>query len=456
MIKTNMTSLADLELNRNLYKTPPQTVETLGADDIASNVPPPPSNAVASGNTVIDINTNAMTINGSQLTPGTIPQTTLDIANWGWTQTSVFSTVDSDTVQWGSGTFTSADGTSIYSISSGNTGNMTLKTYVYLDINVSTTAYQVTTTQTNAVGIGKVLIAVCQNATGGATYNLVQASQIVADNIAANTIVAQKMNVGQLSAITADLGTITAGTITGVLIQTALTGRRIEITSSPTNTIKFYDTSTLYGSLEVDKSGTDGYIKLISQDGAGLIIYTGVGASSFGSASLNGQGGTVSVSGNASNSFAELGTLNGGTLTLAGGPSGDVISTDDGSGNPIAWDTPYFTGQATFEDEVAMVDVLTYKTTPMPRVFHGYVNADGTSGTPFPSGWSISNSSTGVYVVTHDLSTNFYSVVIVPKASTVKNCTISSRGVDTFTARIANLSDALENNDFMFILCCTA
>ncbi len=241
--------LSELDLNRQLYKTQPQTLETLGADQVASNLAPPPSNAVASGNTVTDVNTNAEQLDGAVIAPGTIPAATLDIANFGWTQTCVFSVTDLDTVAWGAGTFTSANGVSIYSIGAGNTGNMAAKTYVYLDINVSTTAYQTTTVQATAIGIGKVFIALCENGAATATYNLVQASQIVSDNILANTISAQKMNVAILSAITADLGSITAGTITVVSGGNTVAftpGSAVAIISGPTGTPNFSLTSTGY------------------------------------------------------------------------------------------------------------------------------------------------------------------------------------------------------------------
>lgn len=211
--------LTDLQLNRQLYKTQPQTAEVLSADDVAANVAPPPSTDIASGNSVTDVNNNAEQLNGAVIAPGTIPPSTLDIANFGWTQTCVFTVTDSDTIAWASGTFTSADGVNNYSIGAGNTGNMAaspVRTYVYLDINVSTTAYQISTSITAPIGIGKVLIAVCQAAIAPsttATYALVQATQIVGDNVIANTISAEKMNVAILSAITANLGTITAGSI---------------------------------------------------------------------------------------------------------------------------------------------------------------------------------------------------------------------------------------------------
>lgn len=233
-----MTTLTELQLNRQLYKTQPQTLETLPADDVASNLSPAPSTAIASGNSVTDVNTNAETINGASITPGTIPPSTLDIANFGWTQTCVFSVTDADTIAWGSGTFTSANGDSIYSIGAGNTGNMgaaPTRTYVYLDINVSTTAYQMSTTITDPIGIGKVLIAVCQKAVAPsttATYILVQTTQIVGDNVIANTINAEKLTVAQLSAITADLGSITAGTI--IVVSG---GNTVAITPGSTNAI---------------------------------------------------------------------------------------------------------------------------------------------------------------------------------------------------------------------------
>jgi hypothetical protein len=56
----------------------------------------------------------------------------------------------------------------------------------------------------------------------------------------ASSVTAAKISVSSLSAISADLGSITAGTITGALIRTAASGSRVEMTSSgiiayPTN-----------------------------------------------------------------------------------------------------------------------------------------------------------------------------------------------------------------------------
>ena len=114
--------------------------------------------------------TEAGAVTGSSvtITGGSVATSTLNglvgLANTnlsaqGWTFTSIFSSTDYNTIAWTSGTFTSANGTA-YSIDAGNTGNMTLTTYIYLDIAVSVTVLQATTTALTAIGSGRVLIAV--------------------------------------------------------------------------------------------------------------------------------------------------------------------------------------------------------------------------------------------------------------------------------------------------------
>lgn len=206
------------------------------------------------GTGVFNIKAIISTLAGSVLNTtylsGLIPQGNLNVADRGWTQTSAFSVTDADTIAWGAGIFTSADGTA-YNISAGNTGNMVAKTYIYLDTAVSTTVYQTTTTSANAVGAGKVMIGIAQNGTTEATYMIMQgqggynidaanivAGSITANEIAASTITAGKMNISTLSSISANIGSITSGTITGALIRTSSGGDRIEMKDD--NTITFY------------------------------------------------------------------------------------------------------------------------------------------------------------------------------------------------------------------------
>lgn len=182
-----------------------------------------------------------MTITGGDVAAsvlsGTISSARLNVADRGWKQTCVFSVTDLDTVSWGAGSFIASDGTT-YAIGASNTGNMAAKTYVYLDTAVSTTAYQTTTTASTAVGAGKVLVAIAQNGASEANFMVmnddamnIDASNIVAlsitaNEIAASTITSGKLSVSQLSAIAADMGNITAGTIvmpSGGLIRSGQT-----------------------------------------------------------------------------------------------------------------------------------------------------------------------------------------------------------------------------------------
>lgn len=189
--------LTELYLNRFLYRDTSQNLETKDSAFVSADSTPAEPSPIYSGGAAQDINTGNVQINGAVLEPGTFPQTVLDVSNWGWGQTCAFSSTDLNTVSWGAGTFTSADGTS-YAISPGNTGNMAVKTYIYLSLLDSTTAYQTTTTPATAVGIGKVLVAVANPDTTSATYNLSEATQIVGDNILANSINASKITTGQL------------------------------------------------------------------------------------------------------------------------------------------------------------------------------------------------------------------------------------------------------------------
>lgn len=186
--------------------------------------------------TVVDTINQDGTIDADNLS-GTIPLANTNIATMGWTQTCAFSSTDLNTVSWGAGTLTTAGGTA-YSIAGGNTGNMAARTYIYLDIAVSTTAYQTTTTAGTAVGSGKILVATAINGAVEAEFQVFGGAGglhvLATDAIVANSITAGMMNVSQLSAISADLGTITAGTVTGATVQTdsgATAGIKMDSTS---------------------------------------------------------------------------------------------------------------------------------------------------------------------------------------------------------------------------------
>lgn len=208
----------------------------------------------------------------------------LEIQDWQFDGT--FSASDTNTVAWTSGTITLADGTT-FSISSGNTGDMTELNYIYFSKSDSETVLQKSTTASDAVGANKILIAVAKDNAGSEavfqvfggsggifitadniaadsiTANEIAANTITAGEIFAGTITATEMTIAQLSAISADLGTITAGTVTGVTIQTATSGARIVMNNSD---FRVYDSSALRIHLSPTGDGTNPELRFYDSD----------------------------------------------------------------------------------------------------------------------------------------------------------------------------------------------
>ena len=139
-----------------------------------------------------------------------------EISIQGWTHDMVFSVTDADTIAWSSGTITLMNADT-YSIDSGNTGNMAAKTYVYLDIAVSITVLQTTTTKTTAIGSGKIMIAICENATNEAEFIVFGSSEA---NIDGANIRARSVTASEMTADTITANEIAANTITGTQIST--------------------------------------------------------------------------------------------------------------------------------------------------------------------------------------------------------------------------------------------
>lgn len=158
----------------------------------------------------------------------------LSVQSYSLSNPNAFSATDYNTVGWLAVTLHTA--AADYSISSGNTGNMSAGTpyYIYFDPAISTTSFQVTTSVAAATAEDVILICIAypkadtsQEAfflpgvgiLGGLGEEHISANLAAFNILAANTVTAVLMNVGSLSAITADLGTVTAGTVsTNVLI----------------------------------------------------------------------------------------------------------------------------------------------------------------------------------------------------------------------------------------------
>lgn len=115
--------------------------------------------------------------------------------------------------------------------------------------------------------------------------------------ITPNTVLAVSLSVAQLSDIATDMGSLTAGTVTGATIQTGVSGARIVMTSTG---LVVYDNSN-FQTLTIDNSGS---------------IYV-QGVVAFGTSSLQADG-TIKF----------LGIKSSGNLTPSRGVSGCVASSD--------------------------------------------------------------------------------------------------------------------------------
>jgi len=173
-------------------------------------------------------------IDGQYLTAGSVTPTSANLALQGWTQTCAFTSTDSDTISWGAGIFTSSDGTA-YNISAGNTGNMSARTYIYLNIAISTTAYQTTTTAATAIGSGKCLVAVAENGASVAEFQVyggiggikLNVDDLAANSASTNEFVANTANIANAIITDAkiaslDVSKLTAGSITSKAITLAV------------------------------------------------------------------------------------------------------------------------------------------------------------------------------------------------------------------------------------------
>ncbi len=311
-------------------------------------------------------------------------------------------------------------------------------------------------------------------ATGGAAADINgNATTVSGGKLTAGSVTADKITVSQLSALSANLGTITAGTITGALFRTAASGERIEMDTTNTNQIRFYSSSTLYGMLEVDQVGSDGFIRLWSFDsGGGMEIDTGVGASGFNAVTLFSNGGEVFTNGNASNGYVGFTAKNGGSFYVHGGASGDEIVTDINwscdivpfannsynlGSSSLKWSTVYaltVSGLTTLSvSGTASVTNLNINSVAIPRIYHGYVS--GTTLSKTNSSFTIANPATGRYTITHNFGSTNYVVLATALRAT---------GSGAYSAKVNDLSSnscevtifddtgAAQASDFMFTI----
>ena len=168
-------------------------------------------------------------------------QELLDISNFGWMMNLTFSASSATEVAWTAGELTTAAGR-VYNLNSGSTGTMSARTFIYLDVNESEEQLSISTTAGDAVGYGKIMVAVAQNTTSEAFFQVfggLGGVLVTANEIAANTITANE---------------IAAGTITAAEIE-ALSITADEIASGAIVASKLAATLLYAGEIELDAAG---------------------------------------------------------------------------------------------------------------------------------------------------------------------------------------------------------
>ena len=109
-----------------------------------------------------------------------------------WIHNIAWTATDYNTASWSSGTIQLSNGESV-AISSGNTGNISAKSYVYFN---NTATLQVTTTYSDTVGDEVILLAIVEPDSDTSGFSL-----ITALNAVGTTIDGDKIKTGRISSI---------------------------------------------------------------------------------------------------------------------------------------------------------------------------------------------------------------------------------------------------------------
>lgn len=182
----------------------------------------------------VEIHPKAVSSGADLPADGGIISGALDAAIQGFGSDIVPSATDWDTVAWSAFTITLSDGTTVYNIDAGNTGNIpdaNLR-FIGLDTAISTTVLQVVSDITDLIGDGKILLGWAKRAPAsnqkaafqfsvglfGLNNDNVGDNTISGNLVQANTLTGTHIVGTTLSAIFADLGTVTAGTISANVI----------------------------------------------------------------------------------------------------------------------------------------------------------------------------------------------------------------------------------------------
>lgn len=365
-----------------------------------------------------------------------------EISIQGWVHTMVFSVTDADTVSWSSGSIKLMDGTT-YSISAGNTGNMSAETYVYLDIATSLTVLQVTTTKINAVGTGKILICVAQNGTAEATFVVFGSKElnIPGTSIVANSITSNEIYSGYIYAGTINVNQLTAGTITSKTISLAISAGTGDVYIAAGKT-DFGQDATAGFILGLDDSDSDKAKFEIGSSATKILKYDGTDFTLIGGTITGGVVQTATTGNrikmNGSNNhleFLDNSTIYGyiyvyvnptynGIIMETSATGGSFLAISEGTNNYIEM----YTGDSgiTIDENLGLIILSTTIDTAHVQPGSNATYDIGTNALKYKDAYFSGNIVVGGTVDGVDISGNINQAVLTTSTPTFRGITISS------------------------------
>lgn len=151
-----------------------------------------PSFAVTDPLVVQPVNNGVSTakINGAtEIRQGTIYANALVVGSRNYSHDIAWTATDYNTASWSSGTLYLADGSTV-AISSGNTGNIAAKTYIYFD---NTSTLKTSTTLSDAMGDNKILLAIVEASSDTSAFCIITALGSTGTTIDGDKIVTGKI-----------------------------------------------------------------------------------------------------------------------------------------------------------------------------------------------------------------------------------------------------------------------
>lgn len=213
--------------------------------------------------------------------------------------------------------------------------------------------------------------------------------------------------------------TVNGGTITGGIIRTAASGKRVEMTAV-TNALEISDINAVRMILEDDSlqfnepGGT--HASTLRVDGSNNFILEAAFIPGTSIRLISGSLGSIFLGDNLDNLVINQAGIKFLSNRYLLGQNDFIPQSNkvkDFGSNTNFWREGYI--ETIFSTTINTTNLSTtslfsYQGILQPVIFHGLVLKAGSTGTPFPAGWSVIKIATGLYIVTHGLVAFGYTV----------------------------------------------